>query len=480
MKIINYISINKSNVWDKTDIAWYSYKKPVTDAWLEDKFTFYIERSDIIQFKSQRTFKNLGSRVEEGHLKIVWDHWGFKINNLHKNPPHYKYPYSIPLPEGTIHLTEAAFIHLTATIKEELRSIISEKMTSSLELLSFLQTSWLDFPDTFEKVQFFSKTQAFSIFIDTDALAAFESNFYRKWVSISNDQYKHSLIFQTDLKRISSNGFFTKNPLAKFDALVRLVAIDCNWEERYAAIRTYGAILTSVKNEGKEQCNITYNFKIKSDWEYEDCLKNYITCVKELYKDPNCFGCFVYYLMLEEKISLPPRFERTPEHLGFQYAYEKVKRDISLFAKEFFDNLEVLQLKKELSRDNDCSIATVEDYDLMSGQEFERAISEIFKNMGYLVTLTPSTGDQGIDIIAVRNGTRIGIQTKCYTGKVGNSAVQEVVAGKDYYSVNRCMVVTNSTFTSAAIELARANNVILWDRYILEEKLLSSNFHESD
>lgn len=84
----------------------------------------------------------------------------------------------------------------------------------------------------------------------------------------------------------------------------------------------------------------------------------------------------------------------------------------------------------------------VEDYDLMSGQEFEQAIAEIFKNMGYQVTMTPTTGDQGIDIIAVRNGIRIGIQAKCYTGKVGNSAVQEVVAGKQYYNLNRCMVVT--------------------------------------
>ncbi len=122
----------------------------------------------------------------------------------------------------------------------------------------------------------------------------------------------------------------------------------------------------------------------------------------------------------------------------------------------------------------------VEDYDLMSGQEFEQAIAEIFKNMGYQVTMTPTTGDQGIDIIAVRNGIRIGIQAKCYTGKVGNSAVQEVVAGKQYYNLNRCMVVTNSTFTSAAVALAKANNVTLWDRHVLEEKLLSLSCEESD
>ena len=209
-------------------------------------------------------------------------------------------------------------------------------------------------------------------------------------------------------------------------------------------------------------------------------IKNYITCVKELYKDPVCFGCFVYYLMLEQKIPLPPKSERIPEHLGFQYAYKKVKEDIAPVAKDFFDNLEVLQLEKELASDSSRSTMAVEDYDLMSGQEFEQAIAKIFKNMGYQVTMTPTTGDQGIDIIAVRNGIRIGIQAKCYTGKVGNSAVQEVVAGKQYYNLNRCVVVTNSTFTSAAVALAKANNVTLWDRHVLEEKLLSLSCEESD
>ena len=98
--------------------------------------------------------------------------------------------------------------------------------------------------------------------------------------------------------------------------------------------------------------------------------------------------------------------------------------------------------------------------------------------MGYQISMTPITGDQGIDIIAVRNGTRIGIQAKCYTGKVPNSAVQEVVAGKEYYGVHRCIVVTNSTFTNSAIDLAKANHVALWDRSILEEKL--SCYHGSD
>jgi len=63
------------------------------------------------------------------------------------------------------------------------------------------------------------------------------------------------------------------------------------------------------------------------------------------------------------------------------------------------------------------------------------------------------------------------IPTKCYTGSVSNSAVQEIVAGMKYYSCQRGVVVTNSTFTKAAIELARKNTIQLWARKILEEKI---------
>lgn len=68
---------------------------------------------------------------------------------------------------------------------------------------------------------------------------------------------------------------------------------------------------------------------------------------------------------------------------------------------------------------------------------------------------------------------KIGIQTKCYSGTAGDSAIQESVAGMNYYHFERAMVITNSRFTQAAIELANANNIILWDRIILREKIES-------
>ena len=91
--------------------------------------------------------------------------------------------------------------------------------------------------------------------------------------------------------------------------------------------------------------------------------------------------------------------------------------------------------------------------------------------MGYESEVTQSSGDQGIDVIAQKNGSKLGIQAKCYSGSVGNSAIQEAVAGLGYYNLDKAIVVTNSYFTDSAIKLAEANGVVLWDRNILKEKI---------
>ena len=114
---------------------------------------------------------------------------------------------------------------------------------------------------------------------------------------------------------------------------------------------------------------------------------------------------------------------------------------------------------------------TIDDIDLMSGPEFESAVCSLFKAMGYAVHVTKQSGDQGIDVIAEKDSVKIGIQAKCYASAVGNAAVQEAAAGKVFYGCGKAMVVTNSTFTKSAVELAAANGVILWGRDILMQKL---------
>ena len=98
----------------------------------------------------------------------------------------------------------------------------------------------------------------------------------------------------------------------------------------------------------------------------------------------------------------------------------------------------------------------------MTGQEFERFCAGVLKTEGYTdIEMTQASGDQGVDILATRDGLQYAIQCKYYASAVGNSAVQQAYAGKTYYNCDVAMVMTNSTFTKSAVELAERTGVQL-------------------
>ncbi|NJK76935.1 MAG: restriction endonuclease [Oscillatoriales cyanobacterium RU_3_3] len=100
----------------------------------------------------------------------------------------------------------------------------------------------------------------------------------------------------------------------------------------------------------------------------------------------------------------------------------------------------------------------------MTGEEFEEFLACCFRNLGYAVETTPKTADFGADLILSKARQKTVVQAKRYQGKVGTSAVQEVVSAIKYYGARDAIVITNSNFTSNACKLAQANGVQLWGR----------------
>lgn len=117
------------------------------------------------------------------------------------------------------------------------------------------------------------------------------------------------------------------------------------------------------------------------------------------------------------------------------------------------------------------------DYDVIeTGEDFENYIKELIQEniKGVTVELTPKTGDQGADLIVCGPNAKIVIQAKYYSGKVGNTAVQEVTAAKSYYQADVSVVVTNSEYTDSARSLAEKTDTVLCstDSFIPHIKLL--------
>lgn len=97
----------------------------------------------------------------------------------------------------------------------------------------------------------------------------------------------------------------------------------------------------------------------------------------------------------------------------------------------------------------------------MTPAGFEAFCSETLRAYGWQVWLTPLSRDQGVNIIADKNGVRVALQCKLYSNPVGNKAVQEIVAGRAHQQAHYGAVVTNGTYTASARELAATNGVWL-------------------
>lgn len=122
------------------------------------------------------------------------------------------------------------------------------------------------------------------------------------------------------------------------------------------------------------------------------------------------------------------------------------------------------------------SFPSFNEIEMMNGHDFELFVANLFSSLGYYnVKVTPSSHDFGADVIAEKDDVKFAIQCKRYSSPIGVSAVQEVMASKSLHDCHVACVLTNSTFTPSAEELAKKNLVILWDGNKLKDFLSKVN-----
>lgn len=97
----------------------------------------------------------------------------------------------------------------------------------------------------------------------------------------------------------------------------------------------------------------------------------------------------------------------------------------------------------------------------LTPNEFEHWCAKVLGAKGWKAITTKASGDQGADVVAEKEGTRIVLQCKLYSGTVGNKAVQEAYSAQRHYAAHASAVVTNSEFTPSARALANTTGVLL-------------------
>ena len=181
--------------------------------------------------------------------------------------------------------------------------------------------------------------------------------------------------------------------------------------------------------------------------EYNEIVKNSKGIYKNNREKTNeC--CYEFIQSIEEY-----RYQFDDETAAFAYKYV---RKISL----------------KFNLDTDIEIpaeyCTENDFDKLSGIEFEYWCANVLHKNGFeQIEVSKESGDQGVDIIAEKEGVRYAIQCMRYSTTIGNKPVQEIAAGKLFYKCHVGVVMTNNYFTRSAKELAIATGILLWDRDVI-------------
>ena|ERR1035437_1426455 len=121
---------------------------------------------------------------------------------------------------------------------------------------------------------------------------------------------------------------------------------------------------------------------------------------------------------------------------------------------------------QEIQRLSHAWLSSSESYYSMTSREFEDAIAQLFRNLGYQVKQTPYSGDGGKDAILVKDGTKYVVECKRYgeANCIGRPDLQKFFAAMHHEGAVGAFYVNTGKFSPQAIEYAKTWPVTLYDR----------------
>ena len=169
------------------------------------------------------------------------------------------------------------------------------------------------------------------------------------------------------------------------------------------------------------------------------------------------------------------------------YLYFEVLGEIEILKTIYFNNLDYNKklknkeryLNKNFEQEKKEKEEKFNLNNITTGTQFELYLTNLFKELGYKTKHNGKSGDQGADIILKKDSKIYAIQAKFYNKKLDNTPIQEIAGALKYYNANQGVVVTNSSFTKGAEDLAKANNIILIDGKNLK-KLVDLTFEKNN
>jgi restriction system protein len=141
-----------------------------------------------------------------------------------------------------------------------------------------------------------------------------------------------------------------------------------------------------------------------------------------------------------------------------KWVFRNIDEGSDLYIKTREDLVKVVEEAIEEASYDDKGDVYSDD---MNPVEYENMCADILSENGWVTRITSASGDQGVDVFAEKDGRSVVLQCKKYTSPVGNKAVQEAHAGRGFMGASAAAVVTNTSYTQSAKQLASTLGVLL-------------------
>ncbi len=130
------------------------------------------------------------------------------------------------------------------------------------------------------------------------------------------------------------------------------------------------------------------------------------------------------------------------------------------------------KLVSYLNKDFKIYKTSLEYWNNLSWQNFERETTKKLQGLGYNAINTKLSGDEGVDIEIINNHKKFVIQCKAMKSKIGPAFIRDFVGTIGIQGASGGMIVSLNGFSNGALEATNYNNLYLFStkEFILLEK----------
>lgn len=124
---------------------------------------------------------------------------------------------------------------------------------------------------------------------------------------------------------------------------------------------------------------------------------------------------------------------------------------------------EAQRLADAIERERQAARTRADHWKKLSGVEFEFELGELYRRLGYEVSHTRATGDEGIDLVLRKPGELVVVQCKQHGKPAGQHFVRDLYGAMMHHGAQRAVLACTGGFTEQVRRFARGKPIELLD-----------------